>query len=66
MSRIHIRGHPVVPDDYNLGRTTEVTLKVAPWTSKVLLNHKIFPKITIVFYDVHFTCVWVLLIHLKR
>ena len=64
---VHIRSRPVDPrpDDYNLAWTTEVTLKVVPWTSEVLLNHKIFLKIPTLFYDVHFTCVCVLLIHLK-
>ena len=63
---IHIRSRPVVPDDYNLARTTEVTPKVVLWTSEVLLNHRIFPKIPILLYDVHFTRVWVLHFHLKR
>ena len=62
-SGIHIRSRTVVPDDYNLARTTEVTPKVVLWTSEVLLNHKIFPRIPTLFYDVHFTCV--LLIHLR-
>ena len=39
---------------------TEVTPKVALWTSEVLLDHKIFLKIPILFYDEQFTCVWVL------
>lgn len=44
---IHICSPLVVEDDYNLVRTTEVTLKVVLWMSKVLLNHKIlvFSKI---------------------
>ena len=29
---------------------TEVTPKVILWTSEVLLNHKIFPKILVLFY----------------
>ena len=39
----------VVPDNYNLSRMTEVTPNVVLWTSEVLINHKIFPKIPIVF-----------------
>ena len=57
---IHIRSSPVVPDDYNLARTAEVTPKAVLWTSEVLLDHKIFPKIPILFYDVHFIYVRVL------
>ena len=38
-------GFPVVPDDYNLVQTIEITSKVALRTSEVLPNHKIFSKI---------------------
>ena len=65
-SGIHIRSRPVVPDDYSLARTTEVTPKVVLWKSEILLNHKIFPENPILFYHVHFTCVWVLLIYLFK
>jgi len=62
---IHIHSRPVVPDDYILAQTIEVTPKVVLWTSQVLLNHRIFPKLPILFYDIHFACVWVLLILLE-
>ena len=44
---IHIRSHPVVPDNYNLAWTIKITPKVVLWTTEVLLNHKIFSKILI-------------------
>ena len=44
-----------ISDDYNLSQTTQVTQKVVLWTSEVLLSHKIFPKIPILFHDVHCT-----------
>ena len=47
LTGIHIRSRPVVPEDYNLERMTEVTPKDILWTSEVLLDHKIFPKILI-------------------
>ena len=66
-SGIHIRILPVVPDDYNLAWTTEVTLKCVLWTSEILLTHKLLPRTKIFFFMIYiiFTCVWVLLIHLK-
>ena len=66
-SGIHIRILPVIPDDYNLAWTTEVTLKCVLWTSEILLTHKLLPKTKIFFFMMYiiFTCVWVLLIHFK-
>jgi len=55
---IHIPSLPAVPDDYNLARTKVV--------SEVLLSHKILPKIPNSILWCIFTCVEVLLVHLKR
>ena len=52
---IYIHSHRVVPDDYSLAQTIEITPNVVLWKSDVLLNHKIFSKILLWFYCVQFT-----------
>ena len=51
LSGIHIRSRPVVPDEYNLAWTIEITPTVILWMSEVSLNHKILLRTLI------FTCV---------
>ena len=62
---IHIQSHLVIPDDYNLTRTIKISPKVILWTSKVLLNYKIYSKILAWFYHVHYACVLIISYPLK-
>ena len=62
---IHIHSHLVVPDDYNLTQTIKIPPKDILWTSKVLLNYKIYSKILVWFYHVHYACVLIISYPLK-
>ena len=62
---IHIRRHLVVPDDYNLTWTIKIPPNVILWTSKVLLNYKIYSKILVWFYHVHYARILIISYPLK-
>ena len=59
--------YPLQPrvDDYNLTQTIKIPPKVIIWTSKVLLNYKIYSKILVWFYHVHYACVLIISYPLK-
>ena len=62
---IHIHSHLVVPDNYNLTRTIKIPPKVILWTRKIWLNYKIYSKILLWFYHVHYACVLIISYPLK-